>query len=550
MFFILRCPRGISLFHICRNKLGDIETCCALYCVEDLIGGICDLFHQLCGVIAAVHRNAVNIGKRLGDIVRHFGKDGKHHFENRRLAHLFLCECLFLDRLCLGKTLGADTLRLLLHGIFLSLCLCLQSKCLLLCLVACRLGVLLTADKICLRLLFSLIFQGIGFFTDLGIKLLLLKEDLLFGKLSLFLASCDIGIGRCDLDGLSLLLLLDIVSGVCLGAFGIGTAFHIRLLDGKCGILLGDRFFGIDLDGVRLLLCLCLGDSYIALCVCLCDSSGLADLLDIIDTHILDRARVILKVLNIEVYDLNTEFFHIGDDVFGDLFGNTLTVLHHLLKSDRTDDLGAYTLDTQTLYPLEYVGGSVRYYQNGVLQTVPTVTAAGELVISGISVPAEGNTIIIYKTRLTDYAPLGIEASITNTATISGNVTPITASATINMNARAELGISNSVCPTSVTENGRLTYTFVIQNSGSVEATAADSIVLSDLLNPVLTDISAMLNGNALTSPTDYTYDETTGQFASVAGSITVPAATYTQGADGRWTVTPGTSVLTISGKV
>lgn len=211
-----------------------------------------------------------------------------------------------------------------------------------------------------------------------------------------------------------------------------------------------------------------------------------------------------------------------------------------------TDDLGAYTLDTQTLYPLEYVGGSVRYYQNGVLQTVPTVTAAGELVISGISVPAEGNTIIIYKTRLTDYAPLGIEASITNTATISGNVTPITASATINMNARAELGISKSVCPTSVTENGRLTYTFVIQNSGSVEATAADSIVLSDLLNPVLTDISAMLNGNALTSPTDYTYDETTGQFASVAGSITVPAATYTQGADGRWTVTPGLSLIHI----
>lgn len=215
-----------------------------------------------------------------------------------------------------------------------------------------------------------------------------------------------------------------------------------------------------------------------------------------------------------------------------------------------TDDLGAYTLDTQTLYPLEYVGGSVRYYQNGVLQTAPTVTAAGELVISGISVPAEGNTIIIYKTRLTDYAPLGIEASITNTATISGNVTPITASATINMNARAELGISKSVCPTSVTENGRLTYTFVIQNSGSIEATASDSIVLSDLFDPVLGDITAMLNGNALTSPTDYTYDETTGQFTSVAGSITVPAATYTQGTDGRWTVTPGTSVLTISGKV
>lgn len=199
-----------------------------------------------------------------------------------------------------------------------------------------------------------------------------------------------------------------------------------------------------------------------------------------------------------------------------------------------TDDLGAYTLDTQTLYPLEYIGGSVRYYQNGVLQTAPTVTATGNLIISGISVPAEGNTIIIYKTRLTDYAPLGAEASITNTATVSGSVTPITTSATITMSSRAELGISKSVCPTSVTENGRLTYTFVIQNSGSVDATATDNIVLSDLLNPVLTDISAVLNGNTLASPTDYTYDETTGQFTSVAGSITVPAATYTQGTDGR----------------
>lgn len=215
-----------------------------------------------------------------------------------------------------------------------------------------------------------------------------------------------------------------------------------------------------------------------------------------------------------------------------------------------TDDLGAYTLDTQTLYPLEYIGGSVRYYQNGVLQTAPTVTATGNLIISGISVPAEGNTIIIYKTRLTDYAPLGAEASITNTATVSGSVTPITTSATITMSSRAELGISKSVCPTSVTENGRLTYTFVIQNSGSVDATATDNIVLSDLLNPVLTDISAVLNGNTLASPTDYTYDETTGQFTSVAGSITVPAATYTQGTDGRWTVTPGTSVLSISGTV
>ena len=34
-----------------------------------------------------------------------------------------------------------------------------------------------------------------------------------------------------------------------------------------------------------------------------------------------------------------------------------------------TDDLGAYTFGTETLVPLDYVGGSVRYYINGILQT-------------------------------------------------------------------------------------------------------------------------------------------------------------------------------------
>lgn len=38
-----------------------------------------------------------------------------------------------------------------------------------------------------------------------------------------------------------------------------------------------------------------------------------------------------------------------------------------------TDDLGQYTLGALTLYPLEYVAGSIRYYQNGVLQAAPTV---------------------------------------------------------------------------------------------------------------------------------------------------------------------------------
>ena len=53
-----------------------------------------------------------------------------------------------------------------------------------------------------------------------------------------------------------------------------------------------------------------------------------------------------------------------------------------------TDDLGAYTLDGVTRYPLAYVAGTMRYYVNGVLQTTPTVEAGPPLVISGLTVPA------------------------------------------------------------------------------------------------------------------------------------------------------------------
>lgn len=59
------------------------------------------------------------------------------------------------------------------------------------------------------------------------------------------------------------------------------------------------------------------------------------------------------------------------------------------------------------------------------------------------------------------------------------------------------------------------------------------------------------LNGTALTETTQYVYDETTGLFRTVAGVITVPAATYTQDdTTGQWDITPGTAVLTVTGTV
>ena len=56
-----------------------------------------------------------------------------------------------------------------------------------------------------------------------------------------------------------------------------------------------------------------------------------------------------------------------------------------------TDKLGAYTFDTKTLTPLNYVEGTIKYYINGVLQDAPAVTAGPPLVVTGIQIPAGGN---------------------------------------------------------------------------------------------------------------------------------------------------------------
>lgn len=217
-----------------------------------------------------------------------------------------------------------------------------------------------------------------------------------------------------------------------------------------------------------------------------------------------------------------------------------------------TDNLGAYAFDTTTVTPLTYVEGTVNYYVNGVVQTAPAVTAGPPLVITGISIPAGGNATIIYEAEVNQYAPLATNATITNTAVISGGgVTPITVTETVTSENEPILIITKSVSPVPVTENGTLTYTFLIQNIGNAAADAATNVVVTDTFDPILTNLTATFNGTAWTAGTNYTYDETTGAFASVAGQITVPAATYAQDpTTGAWIVNPGVSTLVITGTV
>lgn len=241
--------------------------------------------------------------------------------------------------------------------------------------------------------------------------------------------------------------------------------------------------------------------------------------------------------------------------------GDTVTYVINLINSGNTaysgltvtDDLGAYNFGASSVVPLSYINGTLRYFINGELQTVPPVGAVSPLTVTGINVPANGNASIVYSALTNEFAPLANNSQIVNTATVTGGElsAPVTATETIRRGNEPVLSISKSLNPLSVPVNGTLTYTFIIRNTGFTEATDEDNIVIRDVFDPILDITSVALNGTALTPATGYTYDRTTGTFATVAGAVTVPAATFEQNAlSGAYSITPGAAILTITGTV
>ncbi len=218
-----------------------------------------------------------------------------------------------------------------------------------------------------------------------------------------------------------------------------------------------------------------------------------------------------------------------------------------------TDDLGAYSVGINAVYPLTYEADSIRLFADGVPQAAPAVTAGPPLGITGITVPAGGDTVIVYQARANAFANPNTDGTIANTATVTGGglTAPVTAAATVTADAEPVLTITKSISPAQVADNDRVTYTFVIQNSGNEPVVATDNAAITDTFDPILTGLAVTFEGAAWTPGTNYTYTEATGLFSTIPGQITVPAATYTQDpVTGAYTINPGVVTLTVTGTI
>ena len=170
-----------------------------------------------------------------------------------------------------------------------------------------------------------------------------------------------------------------------------------------------------------------------------------------------------------------------------------------------------------------------------------------------ISVPGGGDAVLVYQARANAYADPAVGGEINNTVTVTGDglSAPVTATETVVAETAAVLTISKSITPAQVVDNDRVTYTFVIQNTGNQAVLATDDAAITDTFDPILTDLVVTYDGVVWTEGVQYSYNPATGLFTTLPGALPVPAATYTQDpVTGAYAVNPGIATLVVTGTI
>ena len=240
------------------------------------------------------------------------------------------------------------------------------------------------------------------------------------------------------------------------------------------------------------------------------------------------------------------------DDVITYILSMTNTSASTITSVSITDDLGTFVFGTLELSPLTYTAPALLLIdgQDVSAQLTVDTSTAGSLVFSFPALPAGATANIVYRAAVNEYAPLDVNASVTNTATLTSDsdCADGTATATITAVSAANVSVFKQMSPNPVICGDTVTYTIRIYNYGNI---AAENVVLTDTFNPAPENITVSRDGVLLIG-TDYTYVNGTLTVPSTAQSpVTVPAATFIRDATtGIVNVTPGMIEYTITGTI
>ncbi len=170
-----------------------------------------------------------------------------------------------------------------------------------------------------------------------------------------------------------------------------------------------------------------------------------------------------------------------------------------------TDDLGAFTPEgaEDATVPLTYTGPAALYLDGAFSETLtPTVDENG-VTFTVPSIPAGANALIVYAAQVNCFAPLEDGGEIVNTASVeNGAGDPVAASATVPVEAYADVSIEKEMSPNPIEAGGTLTVTFTIENRGNVAAT---DLILTDEFPVTLSDVAVSVNGAPVT---DFSFED------------------------------------------
>lgn len=218
------------------------------------------------------------------------------------------------------------------------------------------------------------------------------------------------------------------------------------------------------------------------------------------------------------------------------------------------DNLGSYTFMGFSRFPLSYIDNTaeLNYYSStGIVSGAVNVASSTDGITFTFDMPGNTVAILNYDVSTTIFAPLSAGSSIVNTAVLSGNAPrlPLTDSLTLPVAQRVDLEITKNASE-NPTIGQPFTFTFTVLNYGNIGISATDYVVISDQLNPALTDLVVYANGVLWTEGNQYVYDETLYYFQTQYGAIQLSAATFSQDDFGRWNTTPSSLVIQLTGNV